>query len=224
MKKSKRTRLALVGALALALSATVGLTASDVASAAKKKTKAGGTVDITKQVNQGIPDAASNTSWGKLTSTIQVGGKKFKGTRVRDVNVTLQTTGAAANSASDVIFTLTSPNGTNDWFFGFAGNGQNIGPLTLDDESVNAIQAAFGGGSAVPPARDPTQLASPFVGTAQPFCFQAFGACPLAVLDNGPASGTWTLTAFDGGPGGGNTSVLNLWRLVVQTGKAYRTK
>jgi hypothetical protein len=220
MKKNKRTRLALVGALALALSVTVGLTATDVASAKKK---AGGTVDITKQVNLGIPDAASATSWGKLTSTFAVGGKKFKGTRIRDVNATIQTTGATADSAGDLVFTLTSPNGTNDWFFGFSGNGQNIGPLTLDDESVNAIQATYGGGAPTP-ARDPTQLASPFAGTAQPFCFQAFGACPLAALDNGPASGNWTLTAFDALPGGGATSVLNFWRLTVQAGKPYQTK
>ena len=223
MRNRKRSRLALVGALALALSVTLALTAGEVAFAAKKKKKAGGTANVTKQVNQAIPDAIPPLpTWGRLVSTISIGGKKFKGTRIRDVNVTIQTSGAGPNASRDLAFTLTAPNGTNDWFFAFPGNGTNVGPLTLDDESVNSIQADYVGPTA--PPRDSTWLASPFVGTAQPFCFQAVGACPLAALDNGPASGTWTLTAFDAGTGAGNTSVLNSWGLAVQAGKPYQTK
>jgi subtilisin-like proprotein convertase family protein len=212
--RNRRTHLVLVGALALVLSVTVGLTMTDAA-VAKKKRKAGGTADITKQVNAPIPDAtAPGPTWGVRSSTIDVGGKKFKKTKVRDVNVTVQTAGDQANSANDVVATLISPNGTRTWLFAGLG-GQSIGPLTLDDETPTEV----GLGTT---ARDSTQLVRPYAGTAQPFCFLAEGACPLAVLDNGPASGAWTLRVYDSNPG--NTSSLSSWRLVVLAGKPYRTK
>jgi subtilisin-like proprotein convertase family protein len=214
MKKSKRTRLALVGALALALSVTVGLTASDVASAAKKK-KAGGTVDITKQVNQGIPDGTADTN-GLLASTIQVGGKKFKGTRIRDVNVTLQTTGTAQQSAGQLAARLTAPNGASTGLIQNDLTGQSVGPLTLDDESPFAL----GGQNSF----EQTQLAAPYAGSAQPDCFFIPGTCTLWPMDNGPASGTWTLRMYDTGGNPPATSVLNSWRLTVVAGKPYLTK
>ena len=130
--KSKRSRLALVGVLALAVSVTVGLTVSGTA-AAKKKKKAGGTVDITKAVNQQVPDATATTN-GVLVSTIDVGGKKFKGTKVRDVNVTLQATGSAGDAADDLTVRLTAPNGATTWLFGNELVGQSFGPFAMLDE------------------------------------------------------------------------------------------
>jgi hypothetical protein len=214
MKENNRTRLALVGALALALSVTVGLMATDVASA-KKKSKAGGTADITKQVNQGIPDGTSTTN-GVLTSTVAVGGKKFKGTRIRDVNVTLQTTGTAQQSAGQLAARLTAPNGATTGLIQNNLFGQSVGPLTLDDESPNALgrQNSF----------EPTQLAAPYAGTAQPDCFVIPGTCTFWPMDNGPASGTWTLRMYDTGGTPPATSVLNSWRLTVVAGKPYLTK
>jgi subtilisin-like proprotein convertase family protein len=212
MKKNKRTRLALVGALALALSVTVGLTATDVASAKKK---AGGTVDITKQVNQGIPDG-TNTTNGVLTSTIAVGGKKFKGTRIRDVNVTLQTTGTAQQSAGQLGARLTAPNGASTGLIQNDLSGQSVGPLTLDDESPNGL----GGQN----SSEPTQLGAPYAGSAQPDCFFIPGTCTLWPMDNGPASGTWTLRMYDTNGTPAATSVLNSWRLTVVAGKPYLTK
>jgi subtilisin-like proprotein convertase family protein len=218
----KRRGLPSLGVLALALSVAVGLTVG--VADAKKKTKAGGLVDITMPVNQQIPDAtgvAPNITSGTLTSTITVGGKKFKGTKVRDVNVTLQTTGSTTNSAGQLDARLTAPDGASLWLFGNNSgpiSGQSIGPLTLDDETpVN-----LGG---LPPAPDSTTLVAPYVGTAQPNCFSAQGVCTLSALDNGPVTGVWTLRVSDstlGAPPA--TSILNSWRLTAVAGKAFLTK
>jgi subtilisin-like proprotein convertase family protein len=215
-------QLALIGVLALAV--TVALASAFTEIAAAKKKKAGGRVNITRTVNAPIPDAqgsAPSTTWGRLTSTINV-GKRFKGARVRDVNVTFQTTGGGINSAGDLLLTLTSPNGSSTMLFGFPGGGRSVGPLTIDDESVNALQATDATPPSDPP-RDSTRLADPWIGTAQPYCFQAVGGCPLALLDNGPAKGTWTLTAWDSDTVAGQTSSLNFWRLNVVTGKPFVT-
>jgi subtilisin-like proprotein convertase family protein len=217
---SARARLALLGILAL----TMGLIPAGAASA-KKKGKAGGTATITKNVNAAIPDqlAVSPFTDGQLQSAITVGGKKFKGTRIHDVNATFQTTGNSPDAAGDLIILLTGPNGSTTTLFNASDGGRSVGPLTLDDESVNAIQFAATPGPS-PPPRDSTMLADPWIGTAQPYCYQAVGGCPLALLDNGPASGTWTLTALDQGSAAGDTSTLNFWRLQITAGKPYRTK
>src|SRR6266511_1025489 len=212
--KSKRSRLALVGVLALAVSVTVGLTVSGTA-AAKKKKKAGGTVDITKAVNQQVPDATATTN-GVLVSTIDVGGKKFKGTKVRDVNVTLQATGSAGDAADDLTVRLTAPNGATTWLFGNELVGQSFGPLTFDDESVNTIGFDT-------PSRDSTLLAPPYAGTVQPHCFSAQAGCTLSAMDNGPVSGTWTLRVVDNDSAPALTSILNSWRLTAVAGKAFLT-
>jgi pyruvate kinase len=93
--------------------------------------------------------------------------------------------------------------------------------------AVKTLNAIIGDAESAPPPDpplDPTELAEPWAGTAQPYCFQAPGGCPLALLDNGPATGTWTLTAFDGGDDPGQTSTLVFWRLNVVAGKPYKTK
>jgi subtilisin-like proprotein convertase family protein len=202
-------RLSLMG---LAVVAFIAAGASPAA--AKKKGKVGGTADITTPVNAGIPDATANTD-GLLASTIAVGGKKFKGTKVRDVNVTVQTTGASSTAVGDLDARLTAPNGATSWLFSNL-SGQSIGPLTLDDQSVNFLVTG--------PPFSSNSLGPPYAGTAQPNCRQAFGGCPLTVMNNGPATGIWTLRVYDRGTTPGDTSILNSWRLVVRAGKAYRTK
>jgi subtilisin-like proprotein convertase family protein len=209
-----RSRLALLGILALALGVTAGLTASEAAAAKKKKGKSGGTVDITKVVGAAIPDNTATTH-GLLTSTIDVGGKKFRGTQVRDVNATVQTTGLQPDALSNLSVLLTAPNGATVWLFAVV-SGQNLGPLTFDDETFMQLF------SSDQPPRDPTQVTRPYIGTVQPYCYFAFGGCPLSVLDNGPVTGTWTLRVFDGA-GIGLTSILNQWRIQVVAGKPYRT-
>jgi hypothetical protein len=164
-----------------------------------------GRVNLTQQVSQGVPDRATGSApFGVLTSTITV-GKKFKGKRVRDVNVTLQTLGSSATSAADLFAILTAPNGaTVTLFNGLAG--QSIGPLTLDDES----RLHLGSASCV----DPTGLCAPYTGAAEP-------TGELASMDNGRVKGTWTLKVVDLATS--NTSILSFWGLNVAAGNPYRT-
>jgi subtilisin-like proprotein convertase family protein len=208
--------MALLGVLALALSVTVGLSAG-VAEAKKKKAKVGGTVDITQTVNGAIPDATA-TTFGTLQSNIAVAGKKFKGSKIRDVNVTVQTQATGgATPADNLRFRLTAPDGTTTWLVGSGFlAGTSVGPLTFDDETPVNI-----GG--LPPAPDSTTLVAPYAGTAQPHCFSAFGGCELGNMDNGSASGTWTLRVQDTSAGGGETSSLVSWRLVMVAGKKFKT-
>ncbi len=182
-----------------------------VAGAAKTgKRKGGGTVDVTKAVNQAISDrpAGTNTPYGLLSSTITV-RKRFKGKLVRDVNVTAQTTGTSAtnSAAQDLRARLTAPNGVTTTLFGFLAPGNTVGPLTLDDESP--VFQANG------PPVDPQALFSPWVGTAQPVDV-------LFAMDGGPVRGDWTLRIADLVNGDANTLVQ--WRLNVIAGKPFRTK
>jgi hypothetical protein len=230
-----RRRLALLGILALALSVTAGLAVADTAAAKhKKKNKnPGGTVDITMPVNARVPDATvtgSTLKNGILTSTIDVpAARPFIGTLIRDVNVTVQTTGntpsssTSSGSASQLDFRLTAPNGTTSWLFGDeAGSpvsGASIGPLTLDDETPVQLTPAQN------PADD-TQLGPPYNGTAQPDPFTSLGPAALWIMDGGPATGTWTLRVYDivppFDPDPAITSVLNSWRITVVAGKPFR--
>jgi hypothetical protein len=194
---------------AIALLAVVALPAT--ADAGKKKRKGGTAVDVTMPVNAPIPDATpGNGPNGLLTSTIQV-GKSFKGKRVRDVNVTLQTTGLTGTVPSnDLVGYLTAPSGATTGLFsrlGLIGSGFSIGPLTLDDESP--IGLGFGDQG------DPTSLETPWAGTARP------DAPGLYVLDDSPVRGTWTLVILD--TFAGETSRFDFWRLQVMAGRPYRT-
>jgi len=182
-----------------------------VAGAAKTgKRKGGGTVDVTKAVNQAISDrpAGTNTPYGLLSSTITV-RKRFKGKLVRDVNVTTQTTGTSAtnSAAQDLRARLTAPNGVTTTLFGFLAPGNTVGPLPLDDESP--VFQANG------PPVDPQALFSPWVGTAQPVDV-------LFAMDGGPVRGDWTLRIADLVNGDANTLVQ--WRLNLVAGKPFRTK
>jgi subtilisin-like proprotein convertase family protein len=212
--RGRALRFALMGSLALLVA--VGSAAGGAQ--AKKKGRAGGTAEITKTVNASVPDAVGNTS-GMLVSTIDIGGRKFKGTRVRDVNVTVQTTGAISSSAQDIAARLTAPNGATSWLFADL-EGQSIGPLTLDDQTPIWLNI-----DSTPQDVVPGALGVPYAGTAQPDCIEALGGCPLGVMNDTPASGIWTLRVHDTSHAApGRTSVLNLWRLRVVAGKPYQTK
>ena len=218
---------------ALTVAALV-LVAAAPATAAKKKgggKKGGGNVDITKTANLPIPDKAPGGPGaleGVVNSTIDV-TKQFKGRRVRDVNVTLQTLGTANKTApfagpteaSDLTAILRAPNGAQVTLFlnlvsAFVGPGfaafPSIGPLTLDDEAPLNI------GFFEP--HDPQELYAPYQGTAKP----QIGIRPsaLAIFDNGPVVGTWTLTMADLSNTG--TSNLVSWRLNVTTGRPFLQK
>jgi hypothetical protein len=213
-----RTRPVLrpIAVLVLVACAALAVAGPGTANAKKKKKKVGGTVNASKTLNQGIPDF-NGTTYGLLTSTINV-GKKFKGLVIRDVNVHIQTTGntpGSDGSAEEIFVSLSAPNGTTTWLFGSLF-GPSIGPLTIDDESVNALQTLE------PPAREPTRLAAPYAGTAQPDCYDVNGSCLLAAMDGGPVKGSWTLRAYDVRDPG-QLSTLNSWGIKVQTGKPYQS-
>ena len=208
--RTKRSRFTLLGVLALSLCLSVGITAGVAEAQKKKKKKAGGTAEITRAVNAPVPDATASLN-GQLVSTIDVAGKKFKKTRIRDVDVTLQTLGNAAGAAGDLYAQLSSPNGTT--VFLFAGlSGSSIGPLTLDDQS----NLGLGGPFAAP--LDPNTLYAPYVGRAQPFG-------TFSSMNDGAANGTWTLRVVDtGAPPPTLTSILSSWTLRVVAGKKYLTQ
>lgn len=220
----RKRRFALLGILALALSVTLGLGAG--VAEAKKKKKVGGTVDITQPVNAAIPDASAGppATFGTLTSDISVAGKKFKGSKIRDVNVTVQTQATAGDTPADNLrFRLTAPDGTTTWLVGSGATdagpiaGPSIGPLTFDDETPFNL-----GG--LPPAPDSTTLVSPYAGSSQTHCFSSIGSCSLSAMDNGTAPGNWTLRVQDTGAGPPvETSNLVSWRLVIIAGKKFKT-
>jgi Proprotein convertase P-domain len=193
------------------------LVASADAQGKKRGGKRGSTLDVTKVVNAPVPDGVGINpgpfnQFSALPSTIDV-GKQFKGRRIRDVNVTVQTQGLTGTApAADLLGILTAPNGgTVNLFSNLSTTSPtpnpSIGPLTLDDEARLEL------GSRDPV--DPTELYAPWAGTAT-----ANGL--LAVLDDGPVRGTWTLTIQDTTPD--DTSSLVSWRLNVVAGKPYRTK
>src|SRR6266545_146382 len=193
-----------MGALALAVPTAGG---------AKAKKKGTGTVDITQAVNQAIPDQTSFAAPRiPLISMIEV-GKRFKGKRIRDVNVTAQTVGTSGSApAFDLTARLTAPNGATTVLWTNGRSGSSIGPLTLDDESPLRLGSG--------PPVDPQALYAPYVGVAQPF------GDPLAVMDGGPVRGTWTFEIVDVLSMSGNqgTSTLVHWSLNVATGKPFRAK
>lgn len=186
--------------------------------AAQKKPRVGGTVDIT-QTGGPIPNAEGTTA-GNLNSTIEVGGRRFKGTRIRDVNLTFKVTGSGPLAAAQFYATLSSPNGTTISLWPSLGGvgpsgGTAIGPLTLDDESRVTLTNT---------ARDPTMLPDPWQGTAQPDCALLRQGCALSAMDNGRATGTWLLRAFDTSTASNLTNTLDSWRIVVVAGRPFRSK
>jgi hypothetical protein len=196
-----------LGALALALLAWLALAAP----AADAK-KGGGKVDITKVANAPIPTLA-NAQEGILRSVIDV-PNRFKGKRIRDVNVTVQTLATSGTTpGDDLTGKLTAPNGATSELFddldGFGpGTEMSIGPLTLDDEALLDL------GDGTPD--NPTELFSPWMGTTAP------GVTPLWPLDGGRVTGAWTLIITDDSTTG--TSNLVSWRLTVVAGRPFQTK
>jgi hypothetical protein len=206
-----------------ALTATLAACLAIAAPVAAAKKKGGGTLNVTRTLNAPIPDRASNTGpVGVFSTTIDV-GKQFKGRKIRDVNVTVQTAGTSPydptnfGPVNNLTAKLFAPNGAHTTLFGFllaalipggSAPNQNLGPLTLDDESPLSL------GSFAP--HNATEIYAPWAGTAMPI------GKPLAVMDGGPARGTWTLTITD--RGNGQTSNLVSWSINAVTGPPFLTK
>jgi hypothetical protein len=224
--KNKRSRLALFGVLALALSVTVGLSAGSVADAKKKK--GGGkakTLSATGRagpVPNGPTSAFFNPVPFKSTATI---GKKGKNKQIANVEITVSVSAVpvapGTNGIGDLILRLSGPNGaTTNLLATFAGaggvTGNLISNLTLTD---NTPTLTCGGATAPatappPPCGDPDALLNaPYTGRAQP-------AGLMGILKGGSVKGNYTLTAFDvcGGPplcGDAGTATITGWSIRV---------
>jgi hypothetical protein len=207
--RSKRLRRASVGALVVAISMAAGLATAGTAGA--KKSKKSPTADVTVQLNQVVPPASSGPppqQNGRLVSTTAL-GKKFKGKLIKDVNARIT---ASGDDVAGLAVRLTAPNGDTVCLLGCAFGlfGQQIGPLTLDDETPLLLS------SRDPQTfQDPDQLFSPYVGTAEP-------EGTLSDLDEGPSKGTWTLRAVNADPS--KPVTIAQWGIHVTTHRPYLTK
>ena len=205
-----RRRLRLAGVLLLAICIGVGMAAGDAA--AKKKKKKSSVFSGAVTVNAPIPDEpAGNARDIPVVSTLNV-GKKFKGKQVGDVNVTgIQTTGNDPDSASNLNFQLTAPNGRTVLLDDGALGGQNIGPLTLDDDARTSICDD----TTIDSCPDPDKnLIRPFAGTANMLGLFSGDLSPLAILNGSPMKGTWTFAIWDSNNNGA-TSTFNAWGLRI---------
>ena len=205
----RRHRLAIAGVLALALVTALGMTFGASADAKKKK-KGPNVYQATQSPNAAIPNnSASPAPSTPFVSTFTV-GKKFKGKTVGDVNVTgITTTGSGPGAANDLGFRVTAPSGRSVTLIKPGIGDQNIGPLTLDDNTPVSICDSSS------PCRYYTQqLNRPFAGTANLAFLGTAGTGPLAAFDGLPMRGHWLLTVWDQVTPG-TTSVLNSWGLKI---------
>jgi hypothetical protein len=202
----------LTGVVALALCVAFGIAVGDVAAKkTKKKHKTPTVFAASVSPNAAIPDEPPSPGHEiPVVSTITV-GKKFKGKTVGDVNVTgIQTTGSGANAAGNLSMSLSAPNGKTVFVEATALGGQNIGPLTFDDDTSTSICD-----SATPSCSDPNQtLIRPFVGTANLFGLATGDTGPLSNFNGSPMRGTWTFRIWDN-LNNGLTSVLNSWGVLL---------
>ena len=209
-KISIRRRVAILGILALALCTALTLTFGSSAEAKKKK-KGSNVYQATQSPNAAIPNnPATNSPSTPFVSTFTV-GKKFKGKTVGDVNVTgITTTGSGTGAANDLGFRVTGPSGRSVTLIKPGIGDQNIGPLTLDDNTPVSICD-----SATPSCQYYTQmLLQPFAGTANLAFLGTAGTGPLAAFDGQSMRGNWLLTVWDQSSVG-TTSVLNSWGLKI---------
>lgn len=199
---------ALVAALALSLPAEAGKGKGKGKGAKPTRTLSSG------NLNLAVPDdtdGIGNPGVGVAQTTLRA-GKRFKGLRIDDVDVSLRATHA---DIADLAARVTAPNGATTnvvlygntsgptWGSGPAGCAGT--PLTIDDEAP-----LFLTGEMLP---NESQLGSPYAGRAQP------PTKPLFVMDGGPARGVWTLTVLDR-DGPGDVGALNCWKLTVRTRRA----
>ena len=207
--------LRVAGVLLLALCLAVGLAAG--AAAAKKKKKKASVFAASVSPNAPIPDRPPGSALETpAVSTITV-GKKFKGKTVGDVNVTgITTTGDSPNSASNLDLSLTAPSGKTVLLEDVQLGGQNIGPLTLDDDVTTSICD-----DTTLTCSDPdATLLRPFAGTANLIGLRNGDLGPLNIFDGVGMRGTWTFRAWDTSVG--QTSTLNSWGVRITAEKPVK--
>jgi hypothetical protein len=190
--KSKRSRFALLGVLALALSVTVGLVSGSVADAKKKKSKRSFT--ITKTAPTIIPSAVGP---GEVVVKVPIGtiGKKIGKGKVVSLNgVTATSTfsGSAGFASNIDEVDLIGPTGRVGFLRNPIGNGSNSetlsGPLTETPNSSTDI-CVPDAAPPPPPCADPdATLLPPYAGTV--------GNTSLLNFSGSGATGTWFIKVF----------------------------
>ncbi len=191
--RSKGTRLALLGVLALALSVTVGLVSGSVADAkkGKKKKKGGNSITLTSSTPVAIPAGdGTNQIAGAVTVPFTV-GKKGKGKVVSSDSLTATYQASdPAGGLDDLDLKVIAPNGRTVFLdnpaFDFGDPDiTGIGPLTQTPDSPVGICEA---NPSPPPPGCPggspdNSLGAPWAGTE--------GNVSLAFFSGVPARGTW---------------------------------
>jgi hypothetical protein len=193
--RSRRSRFALLGVLALALSVTVGLVSGSVADA-KKKSKRSFTIAKTAPTV-----VAGGPGPGGVAAKIPIGtlGKKVgkgKVVSLNGVNVTTTFSGSAG-FADDVFTELIGPSGRMAGLFnpvpnqvGGGNNETTSGPLTETPNSAIGLCVPDPPGQ--PPCNDPDAiLGPPYAGTV--------GNEELLNFSGSRATGTWFLKVFNSG-------------------------
>jgi hypothetical protein len=194
--KSKRSRLALMGVLALAISVTVGLVSGSVADA-KKKSKGAKSFTISKTTPSVIPLASASQPGVAKIAIGNVGGKKLKRKIISfdSVSVTTKWSGGSG-FAQELSAQLISPRGRTaglispipNNFFG-SDTSTAVGPTTeTPDSSRNACTPSTV--PPPPPCSDPdATLGPPYAGT--------IGNTNLQVYDGTHPQGTWFIKVFN---------------------------
>jgi hypothetical protein len=185
----KRSRLGLLGMLALALTVTVGMTAG-VADAKKKKGKKGGQVTVTGPATT-IPPAVGGI--GSLTDVPLMVGKKAKGMIVANGSVELTGTfSGPAGFADDIEVELVSPDDLAIGLdFPFDDETGLVGPLTWTPHSHFFLCPSL--------AVVPAPCANPKFNIIRPYIGRV-GLDELALYYGLPARGLWHLLVVNTGP------------------------
>src|SRR2546423_7675999 len=146
--KSKRSRLALVGVLALAISVTVGLVSGSVADAKKKKSKGAKSFTISKTTPTTIPARSSGAAPLTFVKVPigTVGGKKLKHKIIGFSTVSVTTTfNGDAGFANSIQATVISPVGRTSTLTNPTSNSNNTpsetvsGPTTKTPNSPTLL-------------------------------------------------------------------------------------
>jgi hypothetical protein len=195
--RSRRTRLALLGVLALALSVTVGLVSGSVADAKKKKSKRSFT--ITKTAPTVVPGAPGP---GAVVAKFPVGtlGKKVGKGKVVSLNGVTVTTAlsGSAGFADNTIVSLIGPGGRNAGLLnpvpnnlGGGNDETTSGPLTETPNSSLGL-CVPDTPPPPPPCADPDDvIGPPYIGTV--------GNEALLNFSGSGVVGTWFLKVFNSG-------------------------
>jgi hypothetical protein len=188
----KRSRLALVGVLTVALSVTVGLLSGSVADAKKKKSKRSFTV--TKTAPTVIPGAPGPAVVVVKVPIGTIGKKVAKGKVVSLNGVTATTTftGSPGFASNIDQVHLIGPSGRVGLLLNPVGNGDNSetssGPLTETPNSATGV-CVPNTPPPPPPCADPDNtLGPPYFGT--------IGNESLLNFSGSAAVGTWFIKVF----------------------------